>query len=135
VLSTGLIVGVAWGAWHFLPNLESRSFTAAMPLALLLARLFSWLPAFRLLMVWVYERTQSALLAMLMHASLVAGATVIFMSGASAPEDVLLGVLAWAAVLWSVVAVVAVATHGQFARHRSARGSADVRTLETLRSR
>ena len=110
VLSTGLIVGVVWGAWHFLPNVESGSFMAPLPLALLLVRVFSWLPAFRLLMVGVYERTGSLLIAILMHASLVAGSSVIFAPAAvTAEADFLAGVLAWAAVMWTVVAVVAVA--------------------------
>ena len=118
VLSTGLIVGVVWGAWHFLPNLESGSFAAALPLSLLLARIFAWLPAFRLLMVWVYERTGSLLLAMLMHASLVAGSSVVFAPPAVIAEgDFLTGIVAWAAVLWAVVAVVAVA------KARAARGA------------
>ena len=107
VLSTGAIVGVVWGAWHFLPNLEGDSFAAALPLALLLARLFAWVTAFRLLMVWVYERTGSLLVAILMHASLVAGSSVIFAPAAlTAREDFLTGILAWAAVLWAVVAGV-----------------------------
>jgi membrane protease YdiL (CAAX protease family) len=114
VLSTGLGVGVAWGAWHFLPNLESSSFSAAQPLALLLARVFSWLPAFRLLMVWVYERTGSLLVAMLMHASLVASVTVIFATSATAEVDLLVGVLTLAAVSWVVVAAVALATAARY---------------------
>ena len=107
LLSTGLILGLIWGAWHFLPNVASDSFAAALPLALLLARVFSWLSAFRVLMVWVYDRTESLLLSILMHASLVAGFLVIFASTAvTAQGDLLTGILAWAAVLWAVVAVV-----------------------------
>ena len=67
VLTTGLIVGLLWGAWHFLLFWEPGSFSGALPLALLLVRLFSWLPAYRVLMVWVYDRTGSLLVAMLMH--------------------------------------------------------------------
>ncbi|NIV35134.1 MAG: CPBP family intramembrane metalloprotease, partial [Anaerolineae bacterium] len=52
VLTTGLIVGLLWGAWHFLLFWESGSFSGALSLALLLGRLFSWLPAYRVLMVW-----------------------------------------------------------------------------------
>ena len=115
-LATGLMVGVVWGAWHFLPNVESGSFSAALPLALLLARVFSWLPAFRLLMVWVYERTESLLVAMLMHASLVASVTVIFATSATAQVDVLTGVLTLAAALWVVVAAVAVANRGHLSQ-------------------
>jgi membrane protease YdiL (CAAX protease family) len=45
VLTTGLIVGLLWGAWHFILFWESGSFSGALSLALLLGRLFSWLPA------------------------------------------------------------------------------------------
>ena len=51
---------------------EPGSFSGAFPLALLLVKLFSWLPAYRVLMVWVYDRTGSLLVAMLMHGSLTA---------------------------------------------------------------
>jgi membrane protease YdiL (CAAX protease family) len=109
VVSTGLIVGVVWGAWHFLPNVDSGSFSATLPLALLLARVFSWLPAFRLLMVWVYDHTGSLLVAMLMHASLVAGLSVIFAPPAVTTQgEFLTGILVWSAVLWVVVGMVAV---------------------------
>lgn len=77
ILATGFIVGLLWGAWHFLLFWESDSFSAAFPLALLLARLFSWLPAYRILMVWVYDRSQSLLMVMLMHVSLVATLAII----------------------------------------------------------
>ncbi|GAB4537753.1 MAG: hypothetical protein Kow0063_24930 [Anaerolineae bacterium] len=77
VLTTGLMVGLLWGAWHFIMFWESDSFSGALPLALLLARLFSWLPAYRVLMVWVYDRTESLLVAMLMHVSLVASLMII----------------------------------------------------------
>jgi membrane protease YdiL (CAAX protease family) len=108
VVTTGLMLGVLWGAWHFIAFWETDSFSGALPLALLLARLFSWLPPFRLFMVWVYERTGSLLVAVLMHASLVANLTVIFMTGATSHVDILTFVLAWAAMLWVVVAAVAV---------------------------
>ena len=77
VLATGIIVGLLWGVWHFVLFWERGSFSGAFPLALLLARLFAWLPAYRVLMVWVYDRTGSLLVAMLMHVSLVASTVII----------------------------------------------------------
>jgi uncharacterized protein len=71
VITTSLVLGVVWGAWHFLLFWETDTFSGALPLAILLIRLFSWLPAFRLLMVWVHDRTGSLPLVMLMHASVV----------------------------------------------------------------
>lgn len=80
VLATGLMVGVLWGAWHFLVFWDSGSFSSSLLLALLVARLFSWLPAYRVLMVWLYDRTGSLLLPMLMHASLVATQLILLPS-------------------------------------------------------
>ena len=71
MVTTSLGLGVVWGAWHFLLFWETDTFSGALPLAILLIRLFSWLPAFRLLMVWVHDRTGSLPLVMLMHASVV----------------------------------------------------------------
>jgi membrane protease YdiL (CAAX protease family) len=105
VLATGLIAGFLWGAWHFMMFWESDSFSGALPLALLLARLFSWLPAYRVLMVWVYDRTGSLLVAILMHACLVASTLIV--------DPVLTGgalltyILLHAAVYWAVVSAAA----------------------------
>jgi uncharacterized protein len=115
ILATGLIVGIVWGAWHFLLFWESDSFSGSLPLALLLVRLFAWLPAYRALMVWVYDHTESLLVAMLMHVSLVFSQLVLRPLTVSAGSE-LTGTLVWAAVLWVVVAVVALTNHGQHSR-------------------
>ena len=80
-----------------------------MPPALHLAvLLFSWLPPYRILMVWVYDRTKSVLVIMLMHTPIVVGSLVLTtpaMSGVPvATYD-----LVFAAALWVVIAAVAVA--------------------------
>lgn len=95
--------------------LESDSFSGALPLALLLVRLFSWLPAYRVLMVWVYDRTESLLVAMLMHTSLVA-TQVLFRPPAASAGSQLISILIWAAMLWAAVAVIAVADRGHLSR-------------------
>jgi uncharacterized protein len=115
VLRTGLLVGVLWGAWHFLMFWEPGSFSGALPLAVLLVRLFSWLPAYRVLMVWVYDRTGSLLVAMLMHGSLTATQLILMPLPASG-MSLVTSILAWAAALWIVVAVIAVANGRQFSR-------------------
>lgn len=104
--ATGLIVGLLWGAWHFPPFWESDTFSGAFPLALLLGRLFSWLPPYRMLMVRVYDRTESLLVSILMHASLVASLNALVPVELSRPAT-LTWILAWAAVLWVVVVTVA----------------------------
>lgn len=106
VFATGLLVGLLWGAWHFLVNLEADTFTGLIPFALLIARLFTWLPAYRILMVWVYDRTESQLVVTLMHISLVATTGIIdpVLSG----TNLLIYLLVKAAVFWIMVGVIRV---------------------------
>jgi membrane protease YdiL (CAAX protease family) len=102
LLGTGLVLGIVWGAWHFLMFWERDSLSGALPLALLLVRLFAWLPAYRVLMVWVYDRTGSLLVAILMHASLAAAQLL-------AGTANLTSILAWATTLCVVAGAVALA--------------------------
>jgi membrane protease YdiL (CAAX protease family) len=85
VLATGLFVGVLWGVAH-LPLYywgASGDLSGAFLLAVVAANVLAWFPPYRVLMVWVYDRTESLLLAMLMHGS-ATGSLVIFASlGAS----------------------------------------------------
>lgn len=106
VLITGLIVGSVWGAWHFPPFWKSDTFSATIPLVLLLGQLFSWLPPYRILMVWVYDRTESLLVSVLMHASLMAGLSALVPAELTG-TTLLTWILTWAAALWVVVSVVA----------------------------
>jgi uncharacterized protein len=118
ILATGLIVGVLWGAYHFSVMLwMSSTYSGALPLTILLpAQLFAWLPAYRILMVWVYDRTgESLLLAMLMHASLSAG-MLILQPLAIAGVALLTYILVFGAALWAVVGAVTVANHGHLTR-------------------
>ena len=97
LLTTGLLVGVLWGAWHFLVNVwSSGTSSGAISLLLFLhSLLFSLgvLPAFRVLMVWVYERTESLLVSILMHASLTTGNIPARASGdGDDPRDLVPGV-------------------------------------------
>lgn len=72
ILTTGLGVGALWGIWHFPLFAESANHSGAIPPALYMtALLFAWLLPYRVLMVWVYDHTQSLLLAMLMHMPIV----------------------------------------------------------------
>jgi len=112
VLTTGLIVGLLWGAWHFLLFLEADSFSELLPFGLLLARLFSWLPAYRILMIWVYDNTESLFVVILMHASLVATLMVIdpVLSGGS----LLTFIIARAVVLWVIAGLVTMARQQKY---------------------
>ncbi len=71
------------------------------------------MPAYRVLMVWVYDRTGSLLVAMLMHVSLLAS-TLIFLPLAISGATLLTYCLALDAAMW--VVVVTVARGGQLSR-------------------
>jgi uncharacterized protein len=95
----------------------SSAYSGALPLALLLpVQMFAWLPPYRVLMVWVYDRTgESLLLAMLMHASLSAS-MLILQPLAIAGVPLLTYILVFGAAMWVVVGVVAVANGGHLSR-------------------
>jgi membrane protease YdiL (CAAX protease family) len=114
IVATGLIVGLIWGLWHLPLFWERDSFTGPLPLALLLARLFSWLPAYRVLMVWVYDRTESLLVVMLMHVSLVFISVVINSPVTGGGQLTIL--LIRAAILWIFVAVVTFGSRKKLSR-------------------
>jgi uncharacterized protein len=116
VLGAGLRLGFVWGAWHLLVNVwASRTYMGEVPALLFLtAGLFSTLLVYRVAMVWVYDRTGSLFVAMLMHASLTACTIILnpLTTGAALlTYDVVL-----AAALWIVVAAVAMANGGHLSR-------------------
>jgi len=105
VLATGIIVGVLWGAWHFPPFWEADTFSGMFPLFLLIIRLFAWLPPYRVLMVWFYERTGSLFLTILFHASL--DFTMLVLPSATLSGWALVTwILVWSAALWATVAIL-----------------------------
>jgi membrane protease YdiL (CAAX protease family) len=116
--TTALIVGLLHGTWHFLIAFwAGGSFSGGQWTAYLLGTLFFYLgalPAYRVLMVWVYDRTASLLVAMLMHASLSASTLVLQPPLTGAPF--LTWNLALTAILWVVVAAVALTNGGQVSR-------------------
>jgi membrane protease YdiL (CAAX protease family) len=117
VLTTGLIVGVLWGAWHLLPQdlWIGDTYAGGISMAVFVTLsgigfLAGQLPAYRVLMVWVYDRTGSLLLAMLMHASLTACTFILGVPSATGAAiltyDLVLSVAWWvvvAAVLWTEI--------------------------------
>lgn len=123
ILPTGLIVGLVWGLWHaplFASSARaSQSIPAVFTLAVLL---FSFLPAFRVLMVWVYDRTGSLLVAMLMHLSQTATALILAIP-ATADQTVVHDLL-YAAGLWIFVGVIARASRGQLQAGQQAKPTA-----------
>jgi len=121
-LATGLLVGVPWGAWHLLTNdlWISSTHSGGLPLAVFVivngfGLVVGQLPAYRVLMVWVYDRTGSLFVAMLMHASLSACTFILGPAVVTGLALVAYG-FALAAAWWIVVAVVAAANGGQASR-------------------
>jgi uncharacterized protein len=116
VLATGLIVGLLWGAWHVLVvywgggNLTGGH-TLSTWLPGMLFFYFGALPAYRILLVWVYDHTESLLLAMLMHASL--SASTLILQPLTTGVPFMIWNFALAALLWIAVAVTMVASRGQ----------------------
>ena len=116
ILASGLMVGVVWGAWHFPLFWERDSFSATLPFAILLTRLFSWLPPFRVLLVWVHDRTRSLPLVMLMHA-VVSFVSIALQPGAALTGGRLLtSLLATPAIMWLLVAAVGMADRRRLSR-------------------
>ncbi|HSF15994.1 MAG TPA: CPBP family intramembrane glutamic endopeptidase [Vicinamibacteria bacterium] len=121
-VATALIVGIPWGAWHLLTNdiWIATTYSGSLSVGLFvtlngLSLVVGQLPAYRVLMVWVYDRTGSLLIATLMHASLSACTFVL------GPEKVAgLALVAYnfalAAAWWIVVAIVAGTTGKQVSR-------------------
>jgi CAAX protease family protein len=123
-VSTGLAVGVMWGAWHFLAiwwGSASSFGSVPVPLFLLVA-LFSFLPPYRVLMVHVYERTGSTLIAILMHASLTT--SMIVLGPPVNGVELVIYDLTFAAVLWLIVALVLTASHMRSTQRLARRGLA-----------
>jgi hypothetical protein len=112
-------VGVLWGAWHFLITFWlSGSPSGALSLLLFLPSVLSSvgvLPAYRVLMVWVYDRTGSLLVAMLMHASLIFSTLFVLVPLATG-VPLMTYYLVLTPALWVVVAAVVVANSGKLSR-------------------
>jgi CAAX protease family protein len=124
---TGLLVGVAWGAWHLLTNdiWIARTYSGSLSVSAFaflngLSLVLGQLPAYRVLMTWVYDRTGSLFVAILMHASLSACTFVLGPENARGGALVAYGVVL-AAAWWAMVAVASVAARHHVSRQRSGR--------------
>ena len=125
---TGLIVGMLWGLWHFLQQIfVSGTYAGGIPLLVfLMLSVFAAvasLTAYRVLMVWVYDRTGSLFVTTLMHGMLTAS-TIFWFTPIATGGAFLADVWLVAAVMWLVVGAVAVAerwlTPGAAVRARAA---------------
>ena len=113
VLATGLMMGVLWGLWHYpIFSASGRASGPLSPIVFTLLLLFTWLIPYRILIVWLYDHTQSLLLAFLMHVPIVVDQFVLAPS-VSSPEVTAASNLLLAAALWIMVAVIFVVNHGR----------------------
>lgn len=106
VLATGVLMGLLWGLWH-LPmfTVSARESTEIPSILFLLILLFTWLVPFRVLMVWVYDHTQSLLLVMLMHLPIVVDQVVLAAPNMTKTQIANSNLLL-ALALWIMVALV-----------------------------
>jgi len=114
VLGTGLTVGALWAVLHFLAFFYLGRPSGGIPLAIFVPLdviiTVVGMTTYRVLMVWVYDRSGESLLVagMIMHASYTAF-TLIFAPLTIRGVAFLTVTFAEAAVLWVVVAAVALA--------------------------
>ncbi|HEX7392920.1 MAG TPA: type II CAAX endopeptidase family protein [Thermoplasmata archaeon] len=119
VFATGLIVGFLWGIWHFLPTFWAcGDSNGVLSLDLLIPPCVFYalvLPTYRVLMVWVYDRTSSLLVAILMHAALTAN-TITILVPAEEVTPLVTYYIIFTAALWIVIAGVAATDHWRLTR-------------------
>ncbi|MBN2590705.1 MAG: CPBP family intramembrane metalloprotease [Sedimentisphaerales bacterium] len=115
ILKSSLIIGIVWGIWHF-PLFIGQYPSSQVPIIILLmALLITHLPAFRILMTWVYERTQSLFIALLMHMSLTASA-LIFQADIKDGIDIIVSNLTFTIILYVMVFMINKVTKGQIVK-------------------
>ena len=113
VLATGLIMGVLWGVWHY-PAFSATG-RASAPLSIFvftMALLFTWLVPYRILMVWLYDHTQSLLLVILMHVPIVMEKFVLYPPDSSSTFTATSNLID-AGALWVLVGVIYLASRGR----------------------
>lgn len=109
---TGLIVGILHGVWHFPVKILISGPLGLSPfLAIDLITAVVNLTAWRILMVWIFNRTGGSLLAtMLMHASLT-GSTLFILATTATGGSLVVYNVAAAAAVWMVVAAIVLLNH------------------------
>jgi membrane protease YdiL (CAAX protease family) len=128
ILSTGLLMGVLWGAWHLPLFAGNTDAPGELPALLLLAALlFGWLVPYRMLMVWVYDRTQSILLVMLMHTPIVIGAILLSAEDPSR-EEMFVPLILTSSMYWLLVGAVALANRSHLTHDRPSRAAIETTT-------
>jgi membrane protease YdiL (CAAX protease family) len=124
-LTTGLIIGGLWGLWHVLPLAVLPSLAYSAPLSpagyiafRTLTTLLGALVAFRVIMVWVYDNTQSLLVLVLMHISLTAITMLATPENLSGTTNFIMDAVGLT-VMWIVAGIVAAASRRRMHRPAS----------------
>lgn len=118
VLATGLIVGIWWSAWHLFPLIWARQAASgdlAMPAyvaATIVGVFVGYWTVFRVLMVWIYDRTKSIFVGILMHLSITTSLLTLNPLGISG-ANLQLYSFALAAATWIAAGVITVGMRGQ----------------------
>jgi membrane protease YdiL (CAAX protease family) len=114
VFSQSVLLGLLWGLWH-LPAIDYLG--AATPHGSYLFPFFlaftAAMTALRVLIAWLFVKTGSLLLAQLIHASSTGALVVLSPPRVTAAAEAL-WYFGYAAVLWSVVAVILVCDRQRF---------------------
>lgn len=121
-LASGLILGVVWAFWHIMADFWGNS--ADFDLLWLPTFVLYWLmplTAYRILMVWVYQNSNSLPLMQVMHAFY--SGTLGVVGPATSVEEGLLWKALFAAVIWVMLATVVVRYGGELVRPRAEYGS------------
>jgi membrane protease YdiL (CAAX protease family) len=120
LLATGLILGLPWVVMHLTFYAETAS--GAVPPALEVAAIFFYFVPYRMLMVWVYDHTQSVLIAILMHLPLIVFLFNLLVPAMAAVPELIFN-LVFGATLWVFVAAVAVADRKKLSRAEHTRAT------------
>lgn len=67
----GVSLGVVWGLWHAVLFWQPETFSGGLPFLLFVSQLFANLLALRVIMVWLYQRTRSLGVIVVLHAAVV----------------------------------------------------------------
>jgi len=108
VLPAAAVLGLFWGLWHA-PVIDFLG--AASPhgkaLPVFFAAFVAAMAAMRVLIAWLYERTQSVVLAQLLHI-VSTGSLVVFSPPAVTPSQEAIWYAAYAAALWILALILTI---------------------------